>query len=527
MSRFIRGLLFALCLLVGCHHSGSDDAPLSPGGSGETTGPSYANECLAGAWILESESSPLRPLLITDGRGHLIEFSLLDGAGTYNIAPDGGLEMTAGGVTLTGRLTLATPVSGEIALGSLGGWRLSRVPDTADCQGTWRGTISGLGSAWDGEVWLTVDRQGLVTCLPGRVPSISGRMLGAADSLAGAIRIGAAKDRLLIKVSRKGEAITGQCTPSAEGAPRGTITLAKVTYQADTAVSLILAELGAQKGLIINGDDLGMGAFANDGIFTAWDAGRITSISLFSVTMACTVDGEPIPGDPYAEALQKIKEHPGIDVGCHLTLHSTDGFRIRPVLPPDQIPTLVDADGCFKQSPVAHVFASREEILAECRAQIDKALANGVPLTHLDSHSAWAHILPQFLDLYAELADEYRLPLRWVNVLTDNQRLIDHKILVPNKFVMISDTAIKTVTPEAFEKRKQAMLKTLRTLPDGITEILLHPGQGSGPGQVWREVDSQVLADPEVQAQIKTMRDSGELTLLGFRTLQAAMQRLE
>jgi hypothetical protein len=75
------------------------------------------------------------------------------------------------------------------------------------------------------------------------------------------------------------------------------------------------------------------------------------------------------------------------------------------------VPSLCDAEGYLPRS-VAEVLknAKPEEVEIELRAQIDFALAAGVDVTHLDSHMG-SVFFPQFFDLLARLAADYRLPV--------------------------------------------------------------------------------------------------------------------
>jgi predicted glycoside hydrolase/deacetylase ChbG (UPF0249 family) len=56
---------------------------------------------------------------------------------------------------------------------------------------------------------------------------------------------------------------------------------------------------------------------------------------------------------------------------------------------------------------VAH--AKPEEVRRELRAQIERALAAGIDVTHLDSHMGTVFARP-FIEIYVELAREFRLP---------------------------------------------------------------------------------------------------------------------
>ena len=530
MKRIIQTLILSiiLCLLVGCSN-GASDRDQTDQGSGATGGEeSYDLTALSGAWILESDASSLRPYLITDGQGLLIDCSIAGGGnGTYQIETDGTLVLHIEGVDITGQLKLPSSGAGSVSLDGYGDWHILKVRDLSGCQGTWQGTISDAArTATVSRVIITVDSQGAITSAQGLDQPSSGRMLNASGKIAACITTGNDRHTLAIKAILSGDLMTGAVVADSESTAAGTVALKKVVYGMDNAVSLLLEHYGVKKGLIINGDDLAMGHFTNDGIFAAWDAGAISSISLFTVTFPFTVEGQPIPGDPFAEALQGISQREGIDVGCHLTLSSTDGFLVRPVLPPDQIPTLVDANGYLKVDQLAFLFASRDEIKAECRAQIDKALASGVNLSHLDCHVGWGHFPGWPREVYAELADEYRLPLRWVIHLPGEKPLIEHRVLTPINFIILNDSNITDVTPEIVEQRKQSLLKTLRNLPDGITEVLCHPSRDTYKDQTWRILDYMIVTDPEVRAQITSMCASGELVMLGFNDLRQTMQRL-
>ncbi len=519
--------ILILAFFAACSSGSSDDDGSLNSSDNTSPEESYAATSLSGAWILESDSSALRHYLITDGSGTLTDWSMNGGGpGTYYIDADGSLIFRVGGSDIKGKLLLTSPVKGAISFECWGDWRISKVSDLSTCTGDWQGIITDREASPTLRVIVSVDDQGMITSVDGLGDDAEGRMISLRGKVAGFIKYGDEGQTIAFSVILNGDAISGDVLFDSDGSHAGSVSFKRVEYSVENAASLLLDHKGARKGLIINGDDLAMGDFANSGIFSAWDAGAITSISLFTVTMAIGIDGQPVQGDPYTDAIEGIKMRPGIDVGCHLTLSSTDGFMIRPVLPPQQIPTLVDKDGYLKESFINFLFASRDEIRAESRAQINKALASGVNLSHLDCHVGWGHITSPIKDLYTELGDEYRLPLRWV-VGTDNeQRLIENKVFVPKKFVGLSDTGIKSITQEAFEKRKQFMLRTLKNLPDGITEVLCHPGTDAPEGQVWRMVDYMVLTDPEVRAKIESMCASGELVMLGFNDLRRTMERL-
>jgi len=150
---------------------------------------------------------------------------------------------------------------------------------------------------------------------------------------------------------------------------------------------------------IIHVDDIGMCHAANRGAFEALAAGPATCGSLMV----------PCPWFPEAAALAAAR--PGIDLGVHLTLNAEwDAYRWPPVAGAATVPSLVDDDGClYRTLPEVLRNARVEEVEIALRAQIERALAEGLDVTHLDAHMGTA-LVPPLLEVYAKLMREYRLP---------------------------------------------------------------------------------------------------------------------
>jgi chitin disaccharide deacetylase len=130
-----------------------------------------------------------------------------------------------------------------------------------------------------------------------------------------------------------------------------------------------------RRRLIVNADDFGNSASANQAIIQAHRQGVLTSASLM------------VNGDAFDEAVALAKENPKLGVGLHLTL-----CRGRSALPPSQVPTLVNSDGAFEDSPVKaglkYFFsaAARAELQREIAAQFDKFAQTGLKLDHVNGH---------------------------------------------------------------------------------------------------------------------------------------------
>ncbi len=126
--------------------------------------------------------------------------------------------------------------------------------------------------------------------------------------------------------------------------------------------------------LILNADDFGMSRGITDGIILAHRYGFLTSTSL-------------MPNMPAAEyALDRAAQFPHLGIGVHLNICAG-----RPILPPEEIPSLVGANGRFHPASVMirRLWSGRarsREIFAEFRAQIRWMKDCGNTPTHADSH---------------------------------------------------------------------------------------------------------------------------------------------
>lgn len=147
--------------------------------------------------------------------------------------------------------------------------------------------------------------------------------------------------------------------------------------------------------LIINGDDFGYSSGVNRAIIQAHQQGVLTSTSLMVNEGAAD------------EAVQLAQATPSLAVGLHLVL-----VLGRATLSPTTIPTLVDAQGKFTNSPfvagVKYYFSpgARRELRQEMRAQFEKFVATGLPFSHVDGHTH-LHMHPVIFDELVKLCEEF------------------------------------------------------------------------------------------------------------------------
>ncbi len=149
--------------------------------------------------------------------------------------------------------------------------------------------------------------------------------------------------------------------------------------------------------LILNADDFGFSHAVNAAIIKAHKEGILTSTSLM------------VSGNAAQEAISLAKNHPQLAVGLHLVLVCG-----KSVLPPSQIPHLVDSQGNFSDNPtqagLSYQFnqATRAELRLEIRAQLEKFRDSGLNLSHVDGH-LHLHVHPVILNILTEFASEFQI----------------------------------------------------------------------------------------------------------------------
>lgn len=167
--------------------------------------------------------------------------------------------------------------------------------------------------------------------------------------------------------------------------------------------------------LIINADDFGMSEGQNLGTIKCHKAGLLKS---------CTVMTNK-PG--FDQAMDLLKQYPNLHAGVHLVL--TTG---KCVADAKKVPSLVDKDGNFtkitdEMKEEGLKFKS-EEVRIEYQAQIDKFLASGNEIDHLDSHHH-SHMYEPCFEVFMEFADKLKVPVR-----CSDQEFTDYHLGVIKKY---------------------------------------------------------------------------------------------
>ena len=239
----------------------------------------------------------------------------------------------------------------------------------------------------------------------------------------------------------------------------------------------LLQRLGfdpGQRVAILHADDVGMCHGANAAFLELARAGRLTC---GSVMMPC----------PWSPEIARIAAEDGtLDLGVHLTLTSEwTSYRWGPLTRAGKASGLVDDEGYFHRTVAALV----EGVVAdaaeeEMRAQIDRALAYGIDVTHLDTHMG-AALSPPLIEAYCRIGRDYRLPVLLPRRPEYYARVLKLDLLGPNEALSAAAKRLDEGAPlvddfrmtpgAASEDSTAAYRELVETLPDGLTFIALHP----------------------------------------------------
>ena len=162
-----------------------------------------------------------------------------------------------------------------------------------------------------------------------------------------------------------------------------------------------------EKRLIVQADDFGMTRGCNIAVENCYKNGILTCTSIMA-------------GAPWAEQAAVIaRANPGLCVGAHLhTVCEWRGYRWRPVMPYNEVNTLVDENGFLHQSPEAFFAGDVDyvQLEREFMAQMD-LLANkwGIDLGYVDHHYSNGKNFnaPEYAEVIKRVAAAYKLPIIW------------------------------------------------------------------------------------------------------------------
>ena len=273
--------------------------------------------------------------------------------------------------------------------------------------------------------------------------------------------------------------------------------------------------------LIINADDFGLSEGINRGIMEAFGAGVLRSTSIMV--------GMPAFPDAVRRAGSAGK---ALGIGLHFTLTAGRPLTRAPSLVVPETGDFLSLPALVRRALLGRV--NPREVADECAAQIARAREASLELTHLDGHHH-VHIFPGIREavrrvVHAERIPAIRRPRERLFAVPAWRRRLPERLLIR---VLAND-----MNPERWRVRMTAhfvgstllgaphfeagLLRVLDWLPEGTTELMVHPGYvpGALPGgdryTTQREVELHALTSSAVRERLS----SGSVELIHFGLLQ-------
>jgi len=271
-------------------------------------------------------------------------------------------------------------------------------------------------------------------------------------------------------------------------------------------------EVPLSKQLIVNADDYGRTSGIVQGILQAHREGIVTSTTVMM----------NMPG--METSLRLALQEPGLGLGVHLVFTTW-----KPLLPPREVPSLVDPDGFFWRTDAWYSRLDNinfAELWAEWQAQIALFRDVAGEPDHLDCHH-FLHLYPPIFEVYLKLARHEAVPARVpFEALTPN----DEDSITIGKDLGLSPEVVTLILnadrdllreqlvphPDHFiggfygedNLRVERLLEILDAIPEGVSELMVHPGLAdeelsSASSYSWqREREVKILCHPDIQERL-------------------------
>jgi hopanoid biosynthesis associated protein HpnK len=261
------------------------------------------------------------------------------------------------------------------------------------------------------------------------------------------------------------------------------------------------------KQLVVTADDFGAAPAVNEAVEAAHLRGVLSAASLMVAAPAA------------ADAIARARRLPSLRVGLHLVL--VEGT---PVLPVSKVSHLIDSSGQLRSdlaafgTTLAFNRRARHELAAEIQAQFAAFRDSGLTLDHCNGHKHF-HLHPVVASLLTSVGP--RFGLRAVRVPLEPRRVLQQvepsatwsTAHLTSPFALALRRRVRAAgllgADQVFGLQWSGQMTSerlgglIRNLPEGLSEIYLHPATepypGCATGYRYRE-ELQALIAPAVIA---------------------------
>ena len=216
----------------------------------------------------------------------------------------------------------------------------------------------------------------------------------------------------------------------------------------------------SSRSLIINADDLGISLEVNRGIFAAYEHGVITDSSLL------------ITGAFSQEAVTLLKANPQFPAGIHIDLDSLLGWES----PGKEKCTRQELNQIINESTFI------KKIKQAIHEQIEAFLDTGLIPSHIDTHHH-VHGFIRIFETLMEAMDKYGIKAIRFNKKGYTLLGREDILISPETAQWMEETLCKKGILHPHLLIDPLSPFSLKEIPQGITELMVHPSMG---GDLWK-----------------------------------------
>jgi predicted glycoside hydrolase/deacetylase ChbG (UPF0249 family) len=230
---------------------------------------------------------------------------------------------------------------------------------------------------------------------------------------------------------------------------------------------------GSFKRLIVTADDVGLDRGMTSGAIEAHRHGIVTACSIVA------------NGSEFQDAVARLRDVPSLEVGVHLTLVEERALTTGEPMP---------------RNWTRFLFSNKANVEPELRAQIERVLATGLRVKHLNGHQH-LHQWPRISRIVRRLAREYGIG--YVRVVNDRGGKRRRASMV--MLNVLGNRSRRTIgVADAGHLTAERIIALLDYVSE-VTELVAHPGLDVAGYSHWHyewNRETAALCDPRVREAI-------------------------